>query len=227
MTRSRIPWALAAALLLPAAGFADGGASLPRQGCPSAGPALSPQEQATELYNDGNAIRDKAAALEQEAAAEPDAKKKEKLEKKALDKHEASIKKFAAATEKNPGLYQAWGTLGYAYRKTGKYTEALQAYDHALQIEPGYTPAIEYRAEAYLGLNRLDEVKTAYMALFNQDRVRADQLAAAIDRWIQKKRAEPSGVDAAALDSFAAWAAERKQLASQTSSLQLAQPPRW
>ena len=227
MTRSRIPWALAAALLLPAAGFADGGSSLPPPGKPAAGRTLSPEEQATELYNDGNSYRDKAAALEQEAAAEPDAKKKEKLEKKALDKHESSIKKFAAATEKNPSLYQAWSNLGYAYRKTGKYTESLQAYDHALQIAPGYTPAIEYRGEAYLGLNRLDDVKAAYMALFTQDRFHADQLAAAIDKWIQKKRTEPSGVDSAALDSFAAWAAERKQLASQTSSLQLAQPQRW
>ena len=225
MTRSRIYWALAAALLLPAAGFADGGSSMPRAG--TAGRTLSPEEQATDLYNNGNAYRDKAAALEKEAAAEPDAGKKEKLEKKALDKHEASIKKFSAATQKNPAFYQAWGNLGYAYRKTGKYAESLQAYDRALAIEPGYTPAIEYRAEAYLGLNRLDEVKAEYMTLFNTDRARADQLGEAIDKWIQAKRTQPGGVDAAALDSFAAWAAERKQLASQTSALQTAQPPRW
>jgi tetratricopeptide (TPR) repeat protein len=224
MTKSRIPWALAAALLCPAAAYADGAASLPR---PAARQSLTPEQEAVELYNDGNEYRDKAASLEKEAAAEPDAKKKEKLEKKAFERHEGSIKKFTAATEKNPRMFQAWGNLGYAYRKTGKYAEALQAYDRALEIQPGYTPAIEYRGEAYLGLNRLDDVQNAYMTLFGSDRVRADELAAAIDRWIQKKKAEPGGVDPAALDKFVAWAAERKQLASQTSALTLSQPPRW
>lgn len=224
MTKSRIPWALAAALLCPAAAFADGAASLPR---PAARQSLTPEQEAVELYNDGNEYRDKAAALEKEAAGEPDAKKKEKLEKKALDKHESSIKKFVAATQKNPRLVQAWGNLGYAYRKTGKYDEALTAYDKALALEPNYTPAIEYRGEAYLGLNRLEDVKTAYMDLFRSDRTRADELAGAIDRWLQKKRAEPGGVDPATVAGFASWAAERKQLASQTSSLLLPQPPRW
>jgi tetratricopeptide (TPR) repeat protein len=227
MTRAHVPWALrivSALLLLPAAGLADGGASLPR---PQARQALTPDQEAVELYNDGNAYRDKAASLEKEAATETDAKKKEKLEKKAFERHEGSIKKFMAATEKNPKMFQAWGNLGYAYRKTGKYAESLQAYDRALEIQPGYTPALEYRGEAYLGLNRLDDVKNSYMTLFNNDRARADELAAAIDQWIQKKRTEPGGVDAAALDSFAAWASERKQLASQTSALTLPQPPRW
>jgi len=226
MTRSRVPWTLflAAALLAPAAALADGGASLPR---PSSRQALTPEQEAVELYNDGNSYRDKAASLEKEAASETDAKKKEKLEKKAFERHEGSIKKFAAATEKDPRLFQAWGNLGYAYRKTGKYAEALQAYDRALEIQPGYTPAIEYRGEAYLGLNRLDDVQNSYMTLFSSDRARADELAAAIDQWIQKKKAEPGAVDPAALDRFAAWAAERKQLASQTSALTLPQPPRW
>jgi tetratricopeptide (TPR) repeat protein len=225
MTRTRAPWTflLASALLAPAPAFADGGASLPR---PQSRQALTPEQEAVELYNDGNSYRDKAASLEKDAAAETDAKKKEKLEKKAFERHEGSIKKFTAATEKNPRMFQAWGNLGYAYRKTGKYAEALQAYDRALEIQPGYTPAIEYRGEAYLGLNRLDDVQNAYMTLFSSDRVRADELAAAIDQWIQKRKADPAGVDPAALDKFTAWAAERRQLASQTSALTL-QPPRW
>ena len=225
MTRTRAPWTLllASALLAPVAALADGGASLPR---PQSRQALTPEQEAVELYNDGNSYRDKAASLEKEAESETDAKKKEKLEKKAFERHEGSIKKFTAATEKNPRMFQAWGNLGYAYRKTGKYAEALQAYDRALEIQPGYTPAIEYRGEAYLGLNRLDDVQNAYMTLFSSDRVRADELSTAIDHWIQKKKADPGGVDPAALDKFTAWAAERKQLAAQTSALTL-QPPRW
>ena len=68
------------------------------------------------------------------------------------------FKPFQAAVKKNPALFQAWGSLGYAYRKVGNYPASLEAYGKALEIEPNYTPAIEYRAEAYLALNRLDEV---------------------------------------------------------------------
>src|ERR1700747_2048804 len=99
---SPLTLALAASLLLPAAGRADGGASLPR---PAARQTLTPEQEAVELYNDGNEYRDKAASLEKEAAAEADAKKKDKLEKKALDKHESSIKKYLQATQKNPLLF--------------------------------------------------------------------------------------------------------------------------
>jgi tetratricopeptide (TPR) repeat protein len=187
----------------------------------------TPEQEAVELYNDGISYRDKAAKLEKEAEAEPDAKKREKLDAKAKDKHQDSIKKFDKATFKNPNMFQAWGSLGYAYRKTGDYAAALKAYGRALEIQPGYTPAIEYRAEAYLGLNQLDDVQVAYIALFNRDRPRADELAAAIDKWLAKKKADPSGVDPGKLDEFTKWAEQRKQLASQTSSVVKPAHERW
>jgi len=187
----------------------------------------TPEQEAVELYNDGIGYRDKAAQFEKEAAAEPDAKKREKLEAKAKDKHLDSIKKFDKATQKNPNLFQAWGSLGYAYRKTGDYNAALKAYNRALEIQPNYTPAIEYRAEAYLGLNQLDDVQVAYINLFNHDRPRADELATAIDKYLEKKKADPSGVDAAKLEEFTKWAQSRKQLAAQTSSVLKPAHERW
>jgi tetratricopeptide (TPR) repeat protein len=188
---------------------------------------LTPQEEATALYNDGIALRDKAVKLSAEAASEPDARKKEKLEAKSKDKHEDSIKKFSEATKKDPRLYMAWSSLGYAYRKVGNYPSSLEAYGKALEIQPDYTPAIEYRAEAYLGLNRLDDVKSVYMILFRMDRPRADELSTAIDQWLEKRKANPSGLDPAQLDEFSRWAAERKQLASQVSSLTKPLHERW
>jgi tetratricopeptide (TPR) repeat protein len=209
-----------ALLLVPIIAFGSGAPSLP-----SSREARTPEGQAIELFNAGTSYRDKAEQLAKAAAAEPDAKQKQRLEQKAVDKHESSIKKFVQATQKDPRLFQAWGSLGYAYRRTGRYPEALAAYDKALAIEQGYTPAIEYRAEAFLALNRLDDVKSAYMTLFNADRARADELSAAIEKWVQKKRTEPGSLDTAG-ETFANWAAERKQLASQTSAL-LPQPQRW
>src|SRR2546426_3594036 len=55
---------------------------------------LTPEQEAISLYNDGISYRDKAAKLETQAAVETDAKKREKLEVKAKDKHEDSIKMF-------------------------------------------------------------------------------------------------------------------------------------
>ena len=219
--------ALAATLLLPAVAGASGSGSssmpLPRTNQQQ----LTPEQEAVTYYNDGISYRDKAVKLEKEAETEADAGKRQKLEAKAKDKHEDSIKKFAKATEKNPAMFQAWGSLGYAYRKVGNYNASLAAYGKALEIQPNYTPAIEYRAEAYLGLNQLDSVKSVYMQLFTMDRPRADELAAAIDKWLEKRKTDPAGLDPAQLQEFSAWAAQRKQLASQVSSVAAPKHERW
>ncbi|MFI5119838.1 MAG: tetratricopeptide repeat protein [Thermoanaerobaculia bacterium] len=223
--RQRAVLALTLSLAIPGLAAASGSS-----GMTSSQPqmrAVTPEEEAIEYYNDGISYRDKAAAYEKEAAAETDAKKKAKLEAKAKDKHESSIKKFLTATKRDPRMFQAWGSLGYAYRVTGNYTASLEAYAKALEIQPAYTPAIEYRAEAYLGLGRLDEVKSAYMTLFNTDRKRADELTSAIDRWLERKKTDPAGIDPVKLDEFGKWASERKQLAAQTSSLTSGQELRW
>ena len=220
--------ALAATLLLPAVARASGSGSssmsLPKTNQQQ---QLTPEQEAVTFYNDGISYRDKAAKLEKEAEIEADAGKRQKLEAKAKDKHEDSIKKFVKATEKNPALFQAWGSLGYAYRKVGNYNASLAAYGKALEIQPNYTPAIEYRAEAYLGLNQLDSVKSVYMQLFTMDRPRADELAAAIDKWLEKRKTDPAGMDPAQLQEFSAWAAQRKQLASQVSSVAAPKHERW
>jgi tetratricopeptide (TPR) repeat protein len=218
MKKTKAPCSLAAValVLLPCVASASGSGSMP---APAQRQQATPEQEAVELYNDGISYRDKAAQLDKEAAAEPDAKKKAKLEEKALDRTESSAKKFTQATKKNPRLFQGWGSLGFAYRRMGKFAESLEAYNKALEIEPRYTPAIEYRAETFLGLGRLDDVQSAYMILFGVDRPRADELSAAIDKWLQKKQADPAPLDPTAVESFAKWVAERKQLASQTSSL--------
>jgi tetratricopeptide (TPR) repeat protein len=214
----KLPSALLAATLViaPSALLASGSSAM-RLPPPTA--KLTPEQEAISLYNDGIAYRDKAKKFEDEAATEQDARKKQKLLAKAKDKHEDSIKKFLDSTKKNANLFGAWGSLGYAYRKVGNYPSSLEAYGKALEIEPNYTPAIEYRAEAYLALNRLEDVKSVYVTLFRIDRPRADELSAAIDKWLETRKADPAGLDPAQLDDFARWAAQRKQLASQVSSL--------
>lgn len=187
----------------------------------------TPEQEAARLYNDGLEYSDKADKLGKEAASETDAAKKAKLVKKSLDKYSDAAEKFTDAAKKNPKLFQAWGSLGYALRKSGKYVDALTAYDRALELEPGYTPAIEYRAEAYLELDQLDRVKDAYMILFQHDRPRADELDAAIQKWVEKRKSSPGSLDPAAVESFAKWAAERHQASAQTSMLILPSHAGW
>jgi tetratricopeptide (TPR) repeat protein len=230
MTRTR--FVLATGGLVAAALLAPGALAASKSGVPAPLPPgprqqLTPEQQADALYNDGLEYRDKATKYDKEAAAEADAKKKGKLEAKAKDKYQDAARKFSEAVKKNPNHYSAWGNLGYAFRKTGDYAAALEAYGKAIALQPGYTPAIEYRAEAYLALNRLDDVKSAYMALFNMDRPRADELAAAIEKWLEKRKSDPAGLDPARLDEFAKWAEQRKQLASQVSSVLKPKNERW
>jgi len=194
----------------------------------SSAPRLTPEQEAAQRYNDGLKHKDKADALAREAEAETsDAKKRAKLEASARKEYEKAMKEFLAATDRNPAMFQAHGGLGYVYRRTGDLAAALKAYDRALELEPRYTPAIEYRAEAYLGVNRLDDAKTAYMTLFNADRARADELAVAMQTWLQKRRQDAAGLAPETIEDFAKWLSQREEIASQTSALIQPHDPRW
>ncbi len=103
----------------------------------------------------------------------------------------------------------------------------MQAYDYALSLEPSYAEAIEYRAEAYLGLNRIEEAKQAYVELFGHDRAKADELLDAMKQWVQKRREQPDGLDGAVVDGFAGWVSEREEIAGQTASVSQLKEHSW
>ena len=85
-------------------------------------------------------------------------------------------------------MYEAWNYVGYTNRKLGNYEAALTAYDRALTLKPDYPEAIEYRGHAYLGLNRLDDAKQAYLTLFGSNRKLAAQLLAGMQAWVGEHR---------------------------------------
>ena len=178
-----------------------------------------PQDNAVMSFNDGISSRDRAWKLEKELAAAKDDAAKAKLEGKILKAYQSAIRAQRNAVRYNPDLFQAYGELGYALRKTGDHAAALEAYDKALSIQPGYAEAIEYRAEAYLGLNRIDEARQAYMTLHNGgDATRAKMLADAMTKWLEQRRADPAGVPAEAIDEFATWLTQRTEISRTTAS---------
>jgi tetratricopeptide (TPR) repeat protein len=201
------------------------GASVPS--APSAAPsrAMTPEEMANDVYNSGISHRDRALKAETQAfkdTKDSDRVKNEK--KKAREEHEKALKDFKRAADLNPSMPQAFNGMGYSYRKLGDYTKALENYDRALKLAPNFLDAIEYRGEAYLGLNRLDDAKQAYLTLFGVDRKQADQLMKAMTEYVAKKKADPSGVDPAALSAFESWIAERAGVAQQTRLMAVNQP---
>lgn len=181
-------------------------------------PSVSPVDQAADAYNRGIKYRDKAWKLEEKAMT-ASGDDRAKLEGKIQKEYQKAARAFEAAVDTNPEMYQAHGSLGYALRRTGQYEASLEAYNRALEIAPDYAEAVEYRAEAYLGLNRLDEAKEAYMALFRSDRERADELMTAMKQWIENRSDDSGSVETGVIEDFETWVQKRAEIAGHTASL--------
>lgn len=201
----------------PVAQASGGGSSTPST--PSI-PSIpeSPEQNAERQYNMGLSARDKAWDLEKKAA-EAKGSATEKLMKKAGKEYERAVKFQRNAITANPRMHQAHSSLGYALRKTGDFDGSIKAYDKALALSPGYTEAIEYRAEAYLALNRLDEAKEAYLILMRNDQARADELMTAMKQWLADNDGTSNEVSASDLDAFASWVEERADVAGHAAML--------
>jgi tetratricopeptide (TPR) repeat protein len=199
---------------------AGGGPSMP-----STSPSMqtreppSPEEQARTAYNTAIRSVHKGDELLADAARQTDARKQEKLRRKADDAFAGAARKFSKATEYRPGMHEAWNYLGYCNRKLGKFDAALAAYDRALSLKPDYAEAVEYRGHAYLGLGRLSEAKDAYLSLFASNRKLAASLLGAMQQWVGERRGNAGGVDPGSLAAFASWVSERSAIASQTAAL--------
>jgi tetratricopeptide (TPR) repeat protein len=230
-------WFAIGILVLPAMVQASGGnpmppppatpGNTPGNNAPELAPRKSPAEEAAELYNEGIQHRDKALALQKEAAAAADEKDRAKLEKKATKEFDKAISVYQRATQLNNKMYQAYSDLGFCRRKNGDYNGALEAYNMALSLAPAYGPAIEYRAEAYLGLGQVEDAKKAYLDLFPNDRSHADELLVAMRGWVQKRQGDPGKMTPEMIQAFSTWIQEREELAKQTASVSELQTRKW
>jgi tetratricopeptide (TPR) repeat protein len=136
---------------------------------------------------------------------------------------QAVVDHMSRAVEERPWHDDAYNLMGFAYRKLGDYMKALDMYDRALQLAPNFPDAIEYRGEAYLALNRIDDAKQAYLTLFAMDRKQADMLMKAMVDWVGRRQSDPAGVDPSAVSAFEAWLKERGTVAQETRLMALDQ----
>jgi len=184
-----------------------------------AGTPTSSTEQARLLYNTGIDHVQKADAAEAAAGAATDAGKKSKYMNEANYYYSAALAQFQHVVQLDPKMHQAWNYVGYTHRKLGDYDDALAAYEQALSLQPGYPEAIEYRAEAFLALNRIKDAQQSYLDLFATNRAVAGKLLDAMKSWIAARRSASSGVDLTAVSDLDKWVQERAQIAAQTASL--------
>jgi tetratricopeptide (TPR) repeat protein len=215
----------ASVALYQAVAFASG-SSMPSAPAPGpSAPMRTPEEMAIAAYNSGVDHKEKGLKIEATAPADP--KERAKVADKAKKEYEKALKDFKSAASNSPEMYQAYNGMGFSYRKTGDYAKALEMYDRALTLKPGFPDAIEYRGEAYLGLNRVEDAKQAYLEILAVDRKQADTLMAAMQKWIEQKKASPAGVDPTVVSGLETWVTERGEIAKDTMAMGMSHGPRW
>jgi tetratricopeptide (TPR) repeat protein len=215
-TRLRVLSACVLVAAVPAAWSNGGGSmSMPEMRAPR---EQTPQEKAKIAYNKGVHDVKKADKFQASSAQLTDAGKKERAVHEAQEYYASARVSFQEAVQEDPHMHEAWNYVGYTNRKLGNYDAALTAYEQALTLKPGYPDALEYRGEAFLGLNRISDAQQAYLDLFAGNRGLADKLLTAMRGWLDAQRAS-SSADANAISELDKWVQERSAIAGQTASL--------
>ncbi|MGH8236062.1 MAG: tetratricopeptide repeat protein [Steroidobacteraceae bacterium] len=216
MRRSRLWLAVIALLGAVTTGHADGpGGYRPKD----RGPVPISEQRAIDAYTAGYASILRAEHAQNLAAASSNEIERTAARRAAQEAYRLSLPHFAEAARLDTSMHEAYTYLGFANRKLGRYSEALHAYEQALKINPDAVHAIEYQAEALLGLSRIDEARFNYWRLYALDQQQAAKLLQAMRAWLAANQAKPpAGIDMPAL---AAW------LADQAASLKVESNPSW
>ena len=191
----------------------------PDESTPSTPVADKPDVAARKALKAAMKSLDKAKEHEAAAAAATNPDKKAKEMEKVGDAYGRALDQFTEALGSKGDLVEAWDNVGYVHLRLGAFRESLDDYNHALALKPDLMDAVEHRAEANLALDRLDEVKIAYMDLFNHSPELAGQLMTGMQKWVTDRQGDPQGLRAADIESFGKWVAERDGIAKQTASL--------
>jgi tetratricopeptide (TPR) repeat protein len=186
---------------------------------PSTAATEKPDAAAKKAFNAGVKSLNKAREFEDAAAKAANPDKQAAALDKAGDAYGRALDQFTEALRNKGDMVDAWNGAGYVHLRLGAYNESIDDYNHALKLKPDLLEAVEHRGEAYMGFDRLDEAKAAYMDLFNHARPLADQLMVSMQKWLASHRAVPSRLRAADIDSFDKWLQERDGIAKQTASI--------
>jgi len=173
-------------------------------------PEFSPQQRATMALASGQRNLKSGAEAAEKAAAADSAKKREKLEKRALKSYERAASDFRTVVQIQPQNTDALVGLGTALARLERYEEALPAYNQALAAKPEDAGALMGRAQVFLGLDRPREAAASYNLLLPVDAGSASKLLAEIKEWTAAHRTDPAGIDPELLKALDEWIAEKE-----------------
>jgi len=192
-----------------------------------AGPASAPS--AATAYEQGHTHLNKAWELESRAVrAGYSSKARLEATEQALSSYRDALASFEAAAAQDPKSFQSRSMQGLVLRKLGRYSDALDAYAKALEINANDMNTIEYQAEAYLELGKFEQAKANYQILMQNNVQLAGDVLAAMTLWLD--RSDP-GVQAQLRTKEARdlrkWVGERTALTEQVAALDPNVAQRW
>jgi len=196
----------------------NGGRGQPNEEAPNTPVEVKPDKAASKAFAAGTKTMNKVHELEDVVAKSTDPEKKAKAQYKLDDAYGKALDQFTEVLRNKNDMYEAWSQVGYVHYRLGAYREAVDDYNHALRLKPDLIEAIAYRGEAYLGVDRLADAKSAYMDLFFHARPLADQMMVLMQGWLQSHRAAANGVRPGDIDAFDKWLQERDAIAKTTAS---------
>ena len=90
--------------------------------------------------------------------------------------YDNAVAEFEKIIEKFPDDWQAYYGLGQAYRMQKEFLKAVEAFDNALQLNPGWEEAVsakretvEERGDYYTGIKRYDTALEIYNEILEQE----------------------------------------------------------
>jgi Flp pilus assembly protein TadD len=170
-------------------------------------------EPAKAAYHSGMKSIRKAQAYEEEASKASTPEKSAKQHDKAQSAYREAVPALIDAVIGMPKLYEAWNALGFANLRLGNFEDSLSAYTKAVEIKPSSPEAIAGRGEACLGLNMVDDARAAY-ELLGDARRQAEELMAAMHRWVDAHRQGAEDLTPTEVEAFTKWVDERPASAS-------------
>jgi tetratricopeptide (TPR) repeat protein len=72
---------------------------------------------------------------------------------------EDALISYNRALDRDPENADAWSQSGFAHRKLGDFEQSLEAYQHAMEIEPFHLGANEYLGELYLQTDQVEKAE--------------------------------------------------------------------
>jgi len=200
-------------------GMGQSGTIQPGEQTPSTPATDKPDAAAKKAFTAGVKSLNRAREFEAVAAKATNPDKRADALDKVSDAYGKALDQFTEVLRNKNDMADAWSNVGYVHLRLGAFNESIDDYNHALALKPDLLEAVEHRGEAYMGFDRLENAKAAYMDLFNHARPLADQLMVSMQKWLESHRAAPNGMRAADIESFAKWLQERDGIAKQTASI--------